>query len=302
MFCHFLKIINANKRSVLVSYYKTILKENGKLKVNWSTLKNLPLLIRKEKIKELSKKHKVLSPNLKAQRLILKMGINEISRSIEKDQLACCVVAADVANSVIANYLIIMAATKKVPCVILPDMRLVTNRIIGFPSSALGLKTDVIQLKDNPLQRLSQIIIEFSKQFKHPYPNKIINKEQKTVKKRSKIHINVDDYLLKKPRVGRAFVPRTISSQQELSDPSFILIGKTCQEMQIDRGKGEFLSKDLLCIDTNPTEDMGEVVKRETKDCKQPLRYFALNMKKVKPNPDRKSKVKRIKTKIKNTN
>lgn len=67
------------------------------------------------------------------------MGINEVSRSIEKNQIACCLIAEDVANSMIAKHLLLMTAAKKIPVVILPDMRLVTKRIIGFPSAALGL-------------------------------------------------------------------------------------------------------------------------------------------------------------------
>lgn len=68
------------------------------------------------------------------------MGINEVSRCIEKDQLACCLIAEDIANCMMAKHLLIMTAAKKIPVVILSDMRLVTKRIIGFPSAALGLK------------------------------------------------------------------------------------------------------------------------------------------------------------------
>lgn len=73
-------------------------------------------------------------------RLILKMGINEVSRCIEKDQLACCLIAEDVANCMIAKHLLFMTASKKIPVVILPDMRSVTKQIVGFSSAALGLK------------------------------------------------------------------------------------------------------------------------------------------------------------------
>lgn len=71
------------------------------------------------------------------------MGINEVSRCIEKDQIACCLIAEDVANCMIAKHLLFMTAAKKIPVIILPDMRSVTKRIIGFPSAALGLKVCV---------------------------------------------------------------------------------------------------------------------------------------------------------------
>lgn len=68
------------------------------------------------------------------------MGINEVGRSIEKDQLACCLIAEDVANSVIAKHLLLMTAAKKIPTLIISDLRSITKRIIGFSSVTIGLK------------------------------------------------------------------------------------------------------------------------------------------------------------------
>jgi len=68
------------------------------------------------------------------------MGINEVSRCIEKDQIACCLLAEDVANSMIAKHLLYMTTAKEIPVVILPNMRLITKNIVGFSSAALGLK------------------------------------------------------------------------------------------------------------------------------------------------------------------
>lgn len=73
-------------------------------------------------------------------RSILKMGINEVSKSVEKDQIACCLIAEDVANCMIAKHLLFMTASKKIPVLILPDMHCITKRIIGFSSAVLGLK------------------------------------------------------------------------------------------------------------------------------------------------------------------
>jgi len=52
-----------------LSFSRTISKENGKLKVNWFTVKKLPLDIRKCEIKNLSNMHKNnISLDLKEQR------------------------------------------------------------------------------------------------------------------------------------------------------------------------------------------------------------------------------------------
>lgn len=59
-------IKQSNKLYLL--YFRTISKENGKLKVNWFTLKKLPLDVRKCQIKDFANKHKHISSALKAQR------------------------------------------------------------------------------------------------------------------------------------------------------------------------------------------------------------------------------------------
>lgn len=76
------------------------------------------------------------------------MGINEVSRYIEKNQIACCLIAEDVANGMISKHLLLMTAAKKIPVVIIPNMRLVTKRIIGFPSAALGLTVCIIFIRN----------------------------------------------------------------------------------------------------------------------------------------------------------
>jgi len=72
------------------------------------------------------------------------MGINEVSRCVEKDQIACCLIAENVANNMIAKHLLFMTAAKKIPVLILPDMHCITKRIIGFSSAVLGLKVCTI--------------------------------------------------------------------------------------------------------------------------------------------------------------
>lgn len=76
------------------------------------------------------------------------MGINAVSRSMEKDEIACCLIAEDVANCMIAKHLLLMAFANKIPVIILSDMRLVTKCIIGFSSAALGLKVCNLLIKN----------------------------------------------------------------------------------------------------------------------------------------------------------
>lgn len=294
----FWPILDFEKTQLLVDEMeKSISKENGKLKADWFTLKKLPLDVRKCQIKNLSIAHKQhISPELIAQRSVLKMGINEVSRCVEKDQITCCLIAEDVANCMIAKHLLFMTSAKKIPVLILPDMRSITKRFIGFSSAVLGLKNDILNRPASPLYNLYQTINQLSNTFKNPNIKQINMRELKSKDKPTGLIFNIENYLLKKPREGKAFVPGGTSNIQTLNDLSFIPIAKmVVQEEQPFEHEEELFeipkSTDLFSIDTKPTviEDTGESVERKTKTYKAPLlRYHGLKMKKMKPNPNRK--------------
>lgn len=123
-------------------------------------------------------------------------------------------------------------------------------------------------------------------------------KEVKTVKNPLKLKVDVENYLLKKPREGKAYVPGGVTSNiQVQNDLSFIPIENVKFEDQKLIEEDEELieipsSSNLFSIDTRPLqlEDIGESVERRTKPFRQPLRYHELKMKKMKPNTNRKLK------------
>jgi len=124
-------------------------------------------------------------------------------------------------------------------------------------------------------------------------------RELKSIEIPSRVNVNIDNYLLKKPREGRAFVPKETSNIQSLNDLSFIPIEKMVveeqQHFELEEKLFEIpITTDLFSIDTKPTsiEDIGESVERKTKKFREPLllRYHGLKIKKIKPNPKRKPK------------
>ncbi|VVC39357.1 50S ribosomal protein L30e-like,Ribosomal protein L7Ae/L30e/S12e/Gadd45 [Cinara cedri] len=294
----FWPLLDSKESELLVNVMKkTICKENGKLKVNWFTLKKLPLDVRKCHIKDLSNKHKLINSDLRAQRLVLKMGINEVSRNIEKNQIACCLIADDVSNSMISKHLLLMTAAKKVPVVILPNMRSVTKLIVGFSSAALGLKIDILNNTESSLHNLYQIVIQLSNKFKNPYHQQIPKKVLQIAENHLELNLDIENYLLKKPREGKAFVPGGITNIKPSNDLSFIPINKMIVNEQEPFEQDEelienSLSTDLFSIDTKPlcNEDLEVSVKRKTKPFEEPLRYYGLKIKKLKPNNNRKGK------------
>lgn len=147
------------------------------------------------------------------------------------------------------------------------------------------------------MHNLYQTIVQLSNQFKNPYLKHATIKESKAVKNSTNLNICIENYLLKKPREGRAFIPKDASNNKTLNDLSFIPIEKMIIKNQKPHEQKEELfeiptSNNLFNIDTAPLrkEDIGKFVERRTQTIKQPLRYYGLNIKKMKPNSNRKFK------------
>lgn len=147
------------------------------------------------------------------------------------------------------------------------------------------------------MYNLYQTVIKLSKTFKNPYLKQLTLDKLKPIENFTKPNTNIENYLLKKPREGRAFVPGDISNIQTLNDLSFIPIEKMIvKEHKLFEPDEELIelpiSTDLFSIDTKSMniENMGTPVKRQITTFREPLRYHGLKMKKLKPNPNRKHK------------
>lgn len=154
------------------------------------------------------------------------------------------------------------------------------------------------------MHNLYQTAIKLSSQLKSPYLKQTTINELKSGENHKKLNINIENYLLRKPREGMAFIPKGTSNIRTLNDSSFIPIEKNIVEQKHFEEDEKLIelpssNTDLFSIDTNPLqiEDIGESVERKPNTLRKPLRYYELKMKKMKPNPDRKLKGKNADTK-----
>lgn len=151
---------------------------------------------------------------------------------------------------------------------------------------------------ENSLHNLYQTVIQLSKEFKSPYLKQISKRELKSIENPVKLNVIIKNYLLKKPREGKAFEPGGTLNIQKVNELSFIPIEKMIVEQKSFEHNKEHIvipsSTDLFSIDTKPLniEDIGESVELKTNRFTEPLRYHGLKVKKIKPNPNRKCKEK----------
>lgn len=139
-------------------------------------------------------------------------------------------------------------------------------------------------------------MVQLSNKFKNPYV-KQIKREPKTGENSSNIKIDIENHLLKKPREGRAFLPGGTSNIRTINELLFIPLEKmTVKEQNLPKQNEELFeiatTTNLFSIDTIPLhiEDIGEPLQRKSKNLQEPLRYYGLKIKKMKPNLNRKTK------------
>jgi len=71
------------------------------------------------------------------------MGINVVTRALEKDNVCSILLDANVEPPLIIKHIITMAVNKKVPVLLLPILKTVTLEKIGFATTAFALKVKV---------------------------------------------------------------------------------------------------------------------------------------------------------------
>lgn len=68
------------------------------------------------------------------------MGINAVTRALEKDTVCCILLDANVEPPLIIKHIVTMAANKKIPVLLLPILKTVTLEKMRFATAAFALK------------------------------------------------------------------------------------------------------------------------------------------------------------------
>lgn len=67
------------------------------------------------------------------------LGINAVTRALEKDNVCCLLLDANVEPRFLIKHIVVMAQNKKVPVLLLSDLKIVSLQTIGFPTAAFAL-------------------------------------------------------------------------------------------------------------------------------------------------------------------
>lgn len=95
----------------------------------------------------------------------LAIGINEVSRGLEKKELACCLIHGLAKPKLIITHVIQLAHGREVPILIVNDLKQITKESLGFSSLAIGFLKDVAVDIKHEFHELCKHIINLSKGF-----------------------------------------------------------------------------------------------------------------------------------------
>ncbi|XP_024873231.1 ribonuclease P protein subunit p38-like, partial [Temnothorax curvispinosus] len=135
---NFWPVINVNQYTELTKNLNTILPsiKQTSNRISKHVLKNLSkedrTLARREMLEAASPKPDILK--------FMIMGINVVTRALEKDNVCCVLLDANVEPPLIIKHIVTMAVNKKIPVLLLPILKIVTLEKMGFTAAAFALK------------------------------------------------------------------------------------------------------------------------------------------------------------------
>ncbi|XP_076755069.1 uncharacterized protein LOC143425896 [Xylocopa sonorina] len=134
--------------------------------IPWSQLKHM----KKEERAKIKKEALLNNGNVPNPEIVnsIVLGINAITRSLEKDSVCCVLMDSNVEPHLLVKHVLHMAQNKKVPVLLLPKLKTVTLNTIGFASAACGLKNIVMDSPDHHFYPLYKTICETFKDIPLP--------------------------------------------------------------------------------------------------------------------------------------
>ncbi|XP_011506054.1 PREDICTED: ribonuclease P protein subunit p38-like [Ceratosolen solmsi marchali] len=194
-------------------------------------------------------------------------GINKVTRSLEKDDVSCILLDANVDPKLLVKHIVQMAELKGVPTLLISFLKIVTLDTIGFASAAVALKKQVQTSPDDYFYSLFEKISELSLEFVNlKRPVRLFEEnlpvDELIPKQTQKQKTNKDDnesefdnvFLIRKSKKERVFIPPTSKMKKETEkvDLNFIPLSDDKQFVHNEKMPSRFFEAPIL---GNPKSD-----------------------------------------------
>ncbi|CAK9812650.1 hypothetical protein ANTQUA_LOCUS7350 [Anthophora quadrimaculata] len=305
----FWPIVDAEKCSILQELLNRLMPaiKRPSRSIPWSQLRHMKKEERVQAKKEaLVKEENVPNPEIVGS---IVLGINAITRSLEKENVCCILMEANIDPHLLVKHVIHMALNKKVPILMFPKLKTVTLNTIGFATAACALKKLVMDSPDHHFYPLYTAICDIFKDiplpknkmqlFKDVEAPKPIISDEENMSTEEESHIPSPDppkftlstnvYMYRSSRKERAFVPPGATESSTGEQPA---VERTEPDNFISLSKYDFdeyddsIKKGMRYIDTNEDKYSKER-KRKVNNAPINVTYLPLKVKRLQGNPNR---------------
>lgn len=306
----FWPIVDAEKCSILEELLNRLMPaiKRPSRSIPWSQLRHMKKEERAQAKKEalIVKEENVPNPEIVGS---IVLGINAITRSLEKENVCCILMEANIDPHLLVKHVIHMALNKKVPILMFPKLKTVTLNTIGFATAACALKKFVMDSPDHHFYPLYTAICDIFKDiplpknkmqlFKDEAPEPTISDEEDNMSTEEESHIpspeppkftlSTDVYMYRSSCKERAFVPPGATESSTGEQPAvkrtepdnFISLSK------YDTDEYDYnIKKGMRYIDTNEDKYSKER-KRKVNNTPINVTYLPLKVKRLQGNPNR---------------
>ncbi|XP_012537259.1 uncharacterized protein LOC105837220 isoform X2 [Monomorium pharaonis] len=250
---NFWPVISVAKYPELVTTLNMILPSIKRFntRISKDVQKDLKTMTKKERFLAKKKIYEQAPPKPDVLKFMI-IGINEVTRALEKNNVCCVLIDANVEPPLLIKHIITMAVNKKIPILLLPILKAVTLEKLKFPATVLGLKQEIMKCPDSVCHSLYKSIAEAFKDFEVPecmlqhckleipdkMPDESTECEMKIVGMDSDTKSNIprsekpvviftDVYKYRSSGDERAFIPPTFNQNSQISQTlnEFIALG-----------------------------------------------------------------------------
>ncbi|XP_029044091.2 uncharacterized protein LOC114876588 [Osmia bicornis bicornis] len=301
-------IVSADKCKVLEDLLKKLMPviKRPSHSIPWSQLRHMKKEERAQAKKEaISKVENVPDPKI-GNSVVL--GINAITRALEKNDICCVLMDASIEPPLLIRHIIQMAQNNKIPLLLLPELKTITLNTIGFASAACAPKNIVKESQDHYFYPLHQMIHDIFKDVSLPkktfklfeqlscseesesYETDDMSTEpesQLEPSESNKFTLSTDVYMYRSSRNERAFVPPTAietptseSVTKAIDSNDFIAVSGNDDEYTHVKKHSRYIN---IRKDKNWKQR-----KQQTKvNDGENVTYFPLKVKRIQGNPNR---------------
>ncbi|KAI4481534.1 hypothetical protein M0802_013966 [Mischocyttarus mexicanus] len=181
------------------------------------------------------------------------LGVNIVTRSLEKDALCCVLLDSNVEPPLLIKHIVMMAQRKEIPFLLVPSLKVLTFETIGFSTIAFGLKKVVLS-SDHHFYKLYNTVLDICKNY--PAPMRSLQTLSTDKDKEMETETILDCTIIKDDKVNDSISKKESIcgvNEESISMENIYKFRSSCKERV-------FIPPNVTCDNTKDNKDIPEFI------------------------------------------